>query len=257
MGTGSLRRGSGSMSPNRPAPPRRRHVRRIPSGWTRPRSAPRSAIRVAARSRSAGRDRNRTLGSYKTSHPIRVSFSSVDSRRPGGQVRAAGRVLIVSLAVGCAAMGQGGSPAVPSYGIYYRLTIRLDPARGTIRGDVWIATRSSATVRAERLFAAPTLVIDSILSDRVPATVFRRGDTVTFTPPSARAGGGGGRSEVVQVFYHGTASPPALSMEPHAGAPAASTYGLPYAARAWWPAPGSTLAKADSADVTITVPGHL
>ncbi|HZH81293.1 MAG TPA: hypothetical protein VFD68_08300, partial [Gemmatimonadales bacterium] len=84
----------------------------------------------------------------------------------GGQARAAGRVLIASLAVGCAAMGQGGSPAVPSYGIYYRLTIRLDPARGTIRGDVWIATRSSTTVRAERLFAAPTLVIDSILSDR-------------------------------------------------------------------------------------------
>src|SRR5690348_7580006 len=160
-------------------------------------------------------------------------------------------------------MGQGGSPAVPSYGIYYRLTIRLDPARGTIRGDVWIATRSSTAVRAERLFAAPTLVIDSILSDRVAATVFRRGDTVTFAPPSAgaggagEAGGAGGRSEVVQVFYHGTASPPALSMEPHAGAPAASTYGLPYAARAWWPAPGSTLAKADSADVTITVPGHL
>jgi aminopeptidase N len=149
---------------------------------------------------------------------------------------------------------------VPSYGIYYRLTIRLDPARGTIRGDVWIATRSSTAVRAERLFAAPTLVIDSILSGRVAATVFRRGDTVTFTPSNAGAGGAGGaggRSEVVQVFYHGTASPPALSMEPHAGAPAASTYGLPYAARAWWPTPGSTLAKADSADVTITVPGHL
>lgn len=172
----------------------------------------------------------------------------------GGQVCAAGRVLIVSLVIGCAATGQGGSRggAVPSYGIYYRLTVRLDPARGSIRGNVWIATRSATTLRAERLFAAPTLVIDSILSDRVAATVFRRGDTVTFTPPSA-----GLRSQVLQVFYHGTASPPALSMEPHAGAPSASTYGLPYAARAWWPTPGSTLAKADSADVTITVPGHL
>ena len=46
-------------------------------------------------------------------------------------------------------------------------------------------------------------------------------------------------------------------MEPHAGTPAASTYGLPYSARAWWPAPGSTSAKADSADVIVTVPAPL
>ncbi|HEV2751536.1 MAG TPA: M1 family metallopeptidase [Gemmatimonadales bacterium] len=167
-------------------------------------------------------------------------------------MRAAGRALIVSLSVGCASAGQRGSQAVPSYGVYYRLTVRLDPAQGTIQGDAWIATAPFATIPSERLFAAPALVIDSILSNRVPATVFRRGDTVTFALPSPPS-----RSGVVQVFYHGRATPPALSMEPHAGTPAASTYGLPYSARSWWPAPGSTLAKADSADVIVTVPTPL
>ena len=160
--------------------------------------------------------------------------------------------LIVTLSVGCAALGQGGSARVPSYGVYYRVTARLDPARGTIQGDAWIATEASATIQPDHLFAAPALVIDSILSDHVAATVFRRGDTVTFAQPSPVRG-----SRVAQVFYHGSASPPALSMEPHAGTPAASTYGLPYSARSWWPTPGSTLAKADSADVIVTVPAQL
>jgi len=167
-------------------------------------------------------------------------------------VRAAGRALIVSLTVGCAAAGQGGAPALPSYGVYYRLTVRLDPARGTIQGDAIIATAQSAVVHPNRLFAAPALVIDSILSNSTRATFSRRGDTVMIDLPSAVQ-----TASAVQVFYHGGATPPALSMEPHAGAPAASTYGLPYSARAWWPAPGSTLAKGDSADVTVTVPAPL
>jgi aminopeptidase N len=162
------------------------------------------------------------------------------------------RALIVTLSVGCAALGQGGSAPVPSYGVYYRVTFRLDPARGTIEGDAWIATEASATIHPDHLFAAPALVIDSILSDHVAATVFRRGDTVTFAQPSPAR-----RSRLAQVFYHGSASPPAFSVEPHAGTPAASTYGLPYSARSWWPTPGSTLAKADSADVIVTVPAQL
>jgi aminopeptidase N len=160
--------------------------------------------------------------------------------------------LIVTFSVGCAALGQGGSASVPSYGVYYRVTVRLDPARGTIEGDASIATEASANLHPDHLFAAPALVIDSILSDHVAATVFRRGDTVTFAQPSPAR-----RSRVAQVFYHGSASPPAFSMEPHAGTPAASTYGLPYSARSWWPTPGSTLAKADSADVIVTVPARL
>ena len=184
--------------------------------------------------------------------PLFLIFTSVIRIRLRGWVRAAGRTLIVSLTVGCTAAGQGGAPVVPSYGVYYRLTVRLDPARGTIRGEATIATTPSAAVHPNHLFAAPALVIDSILSDRTRATFSRRGDTVMIALPAAPQG-----PSVVQVFYHGGATPPALSMESHAGAPAASTYGLPYSARAWWPAPGSTLAKADSADVTVTVPAPL
>ena len=164
-------------------------------------------------------------------------------------MRAAGRALILALWLGCAAAGQRGAPAVPSYGTYYRLMVRLDPARGTIQGEAWIATAPGAIVHPGQLFAAPTLVIDSILCAGVRATFSRRGDTVTVAEcGSAR------RPSVLRVFYHGGPSPPAFTMEPHAGTPAASTYGLPYSARAWWPAPGSTLAKADSADVIVTVP---
>ena len=167
-------------------------------------------------------------------------------------MRAAGRVLFVSLSAACVAVGQGGSPPPPSYGVYYRLTVRLDPARGTIQGEATIATAQSAAAHPKRLFAAPALVIDSIVSNSTRATFARRGDTVMIGVPSVVQA-----ARVLQVFYHGGATPPALSMESHAGAPAASTYGLPYSARAWWPAPGSTLAKADSADVTVTVPAPL
>ncbi len=170
----------------------------------------------------------------------------------GGLVRAAGRALIVSLSVGCAVAGRRAASTVPSYGVYYRLTVRLEPARGAIRGDAWIAAAPSAIVRPGQLFAAPSLVIDSIVSDRGVVPFSRRGDTVTVASP-----GPARRGAALRVFYHGGATPPALSMEPHAGTPAASTYGLPYSARAWWPAPGSTLAKADSLDVIVTVPAPL
>ena len=193
-----------------------------------------------------------TFASYKTGPAGGLHSHGCESHRPGGQVSAAGRALIVSLSLACAAAGQRGPSGVPSYGVYYRLTVRVDPARGTIQGEAWIATAPAAIVHPGRLFAAPTLVIDSILSAGVSATFSRRGDTVTVGPA-----GPGRRSSALRVFYHGKESAPALSMEPHAGAPAASTYGLPYSARAWWPAPGSTLAKADSADVIVTVPAGL
>jgi aminopeptidase N len=111
-----------------------------------------------------------------------------------------------------------------------------------------------------RLFAGPSLDIDSVRLGNLRTTFDRRGDTLV-----APLGASNAESQStttmrwvdLRVFYHSDSTHPALAYDVHAGAPVASTYGLPYSARAWWPTPGSTLAKADSADVIVTVPEAL
>ena len=137
--------------------------------------------------------------------------------------------------------------------------MRVDPTRGRIDGDArivltarWFAGRSHQLL----LFAAPTLVIDSARTEGRPLPFERHGDSVLVAVAVSSRSKRPARLDLT-VYYHGGPKPPAFSMDPHGADPAASTYGLPYDARTWWATPGSTDAKADSADVVVTVPPAL
>jgi aminopeptidase N len=150
--------------------------------------------------------------------------------------------------------------ATPSYGRYYRLELHVDPAKRRLDGIARLVLRRAGGATDARLFAGPSLEIDSVnLADR--RTAFeRRGDTLVV-PLGASVAESQSTTTLgsvdLRVFYHSDSTHPALAYDVHAGVPVASTYGLPYSARAWWPTPGSTLAKADSADVIVTVPEAL
>jgi len=152
------------------------------------------------------------------------------------------------------------SPATSSYGRYYRLDLRVDPAKHRLDGIARLVLHLTGGVTDVRLFAGRPLDIDSVHLANVRTTFERRGDTLV-APLGASAAESESKTTMkavdLQVFYHSDSAHPALSYDVHAGVPVASTYGLPYSARAWWPTPGSTLAKADSADVIVTVPEAL
>ncbi len=141
----------------------------------------------------------------------------------------------------------------PSYGTYYRLALRIDPAHDTLTGCARIVTRRTRSEQPFILFAAPTLHVDSVTVGGAPARFTRTADTIAIPFPRARPSS----ATIVEVCYRAAAASPSFVRDTVLGTWTESTYGLPYSAKSWWPAPGSTSAKADSADLILTVPTPL
>jgi pimeloyl-ACP methyl ester carboxylesterase len=138
---------------------------------------------------------------------------------------------------------------------YYDIAIRLDPAAKTIEGSVAIHATLSSEAQGIQLRLSHDLTVDSVYVDGSITAVRRAGDSLVV-PIVGRPGLTNARSVVVRVKYHGTPPANALAFSESSGHFSAATYGLPYRASGWWPSPGSTTMKADSADVRITVPNR-
>jgi pimeloyl-ACP methyl ester carboxylesterase len=138
---------------------------------------------------------------------------------------------------------------------YYDIAIKLDPAVKTIEGSVAIHATLSSDAQGTQLMLSRDLIVDSVYVDGSICTPRRAGDSLVV-PIVARPDLANARSVVVRVKYHGTPPANSLAFSENSGHSSAATYGLPYRASGWWPSPGSTTMKADSADVRITVPAR-
>jgi aminopeptidase N len=137
--------------------------------------------------------------------------------------------------------------------IHYDIAIRVDPAIESISGSVAIRAVPPSNGQDILLMLSRNLTVDSLYVDGSIAAPRRAGDSL-FVPIIARLDVTTRRSVLIQVRYHGTPPANSFAFSDSAGHFAAATYGLPYRASGWWPSPGSTTMKADSADVRITVP---
>lgn len=154
--------------------------------------------------------------------------------------------------------GLWHADAPPSWRLrYIDLHVTLDPIDKSVRGV------SRLTVAATAVTADPLVVdvSDSLTVDSAVAvgpggtrTVGVRGAArVTFTP----AAHGAGATYVASVWYHGRPVRRIVGFADHAGVPRAASFGIPLAAREWWPSMDSPSQKADSADLWFTAPARL
>jgi aminopeptidase N len=136
---------------------------------------------------------------------------------------------------------------------YFEIAITLDPAIKSIIGAVAIHAVPPSDAQNILLMLSHDLTVDSVYVDALISVPRRAGDSL-LVPISTRPDATDDHSLVVRVKYHGTPPTNSLEFSESSGHFSGATYGLPYHASGWWPSPGSTTMKADSADVRITVP---
>jgi pimeloyl-ACP methyl ester carboxylesterase len=138
---------------------------------------------------------------------------------------------------------------------HYDIAVTIDPAIKLISGSLEVHAALPSDSQEILLTLSGDLTVDSVDVDGSIAPTRREGDSL-FVPIVTRPDGGSACSGVVRVKYHGAPQANSLAFSEGGGHFSAATYGLPYRASGWWPSPGSTTMKADSADVRITVPNR-
>ncbi len=139
---------------------------------------------------------------------------------------------------------------------HYDLNLSFDPARAAISGAV---TLSIVFKKAD----ISTIDLD-LFHDYAVGEVHASGKSLTFSHEKdilkiqlekpAKAG----QQLQITVKYSGTPSKDgSFTFSTHGDAPMVASNGLPYSARDWWPSLDTPADKADSADITFTVPGNL
>jgi hypothetical protein len=143
--------------------------------------------------------------------------------------------------------------------IYYALDLRLDPAHERIAGSarvIAVATRRTDTLPLQ---LATEMHVDSVRAAGRVVPVSHAGGALRIALPHVVQPGG--RIDAT-IYYGGTpggdmGGDNSFQFGSHAGAPVIASYGLPYHARAWWPAHDTPADKADSATLTFTVPSSM
>ena len=142
---------------------------------------------------------------------------------------------------------------------YYHLNIAIFPDEERFRGTVTVRQ----TIRTDGL---KHLVIDAY-NNLTILSAFVRHQSVTFRhdeniltiplPDSVQAGD----TITVQIDYAGIPAAiggfESISFSTHEGYPVISTLSEPFGAPAWWPCRDNPADKADSMDITVTVPSNL
>ncbi len=154
--------------------------------------------------------------------------------------------------------GRAG-PGAPAIRVrYYRLTLRVDPVAQSLSGSVELggltAPQDAPAALRLGLDLDDTLSVDSVLVDGRRVGFERPLNRIELTLPKDRRPRAG---SAVTVAYHGHPRGRGFSFGSHDGVPMIASYGLPYSARQWWPAQDAPAAKADSADLLVTVPRPL
>jgi aminopeptidase N len=136
---------------------------------------------------------------------------------------------------------------------HYRLDLHIDPIAKSLRGDVEIRAQVVSIAATElTLDLSQVLVVDGVKVNGRPARFTHENDRIRI------AAGGSQRGLVsLLVSYHGTPQGNAFTFTDHEGRPAISSFGMPSSARQWWPNKNDPADKADSAEVSITVPQPL
>jgi aminopeptidase N len=155
----------------------------------------------------------------------------------------------VFLASAAASADDGKAPVLGTMDVqHYGLDLRVDPASKSLRGVV--------EIRAQLVSSAPTmlaldlaraLTVDAVAVDG-RSTDFQRSDDRILIPVNE------GKTLSIAVTYHGTPQGNGFTFAERNGQPAISSFGMPFAARQWWPSKDDPADKADTADIAITVP---
>ncbi len=164
--------------------------------------------------------------------------------------------VVLALVWGVGSRYPAQAPAPAGFRVsYYRLRLGIDPDARTITGQVDASgVIAAAGVTRLSLDLSAALVVDQVSVDGRAAPYTRAQDVVEVPLPNPLARG---TRFGVTVSYHGRPAGRGFSFATHDGVPMVSSYGLPYTAREWWPCRDAPAAKADSADIEVTVPTPL
>jgi aminopeptidase N len=141
--------------------------------------------------------------------------------------------------------------------VYYGLTLTVSPSAQQINGHLQADLRvTAAQVSVVDLDLAPPLTVTSVTCAGLPATYVHANEILTITlnrPYRAN------EIVTVTVDYRGTPSSTygAFGFDIHGGYPMVWTLSEPFGARSWWPCDDWSDDKADSMDITVTVPSGL
>lgn len=139
---------------------------------------------------------------------------------------------------------------------HYDLQLSFDPVHSMISGAVTLSVVSKKT-------GISTVDLD-LFHDYVVAEVLLSKQSLKFSHEKdilkaqlERPANAGERLQLT-VKYSGTPSKDgSFTFGKHGDVPMIGSNGLPYSARDWWPSLDTPADKADSADITFTVPGNL
>ena len=144
---------------------------------------------------------------------------------------------------------------------YYRLELKVEPARRRLTGAVTTEARARvADLRQVELDFLNNMTVDSVRSGGQALDFAHTNDRLRITLPRAFQPE---ESFTFTVYYHGNPQGggglASFNFDTHGSenAPLIWTLSEPFGARAWWPCQDHPADKADSVDVIVTVPDTL
>lgn len=138
---------------------------------------------------------------------------------------------------------------------WYDLNLSLNTTTHVLTGVVTTsATVTGASIATMDLDLKSTMVVTACTSAGLTTTWTRAGDVLTVNLDRAYA-----TSEVVTVAvtYHGNPAGDYFGWDSYLSYPLVWTLSEPFGAREWWPCKDNNTDKADSVDVTVTLPSSL
>ncbi len=135
---------------------------------------------------------------------------------------------------------------------HYDINLRIDPSAKSISGSVTMhAIAGASKLNAITLDLGDLMVVSSVSSEDRAQTFTHKDNLLHITFAHAYRSGA---SFAVTVNYKGTPAGRAFVFGEHQSIPMIYTYGMPNAARRWWPCKDTPAEKAASVDLAITVP---
>jgi aminopeptidase N len=138
---------------------------------------------------------------------------------------------------------------------HYDLNIRIDPSHKRILGCARLTILTIAQeLRSLSLNLADSVIANSVQLENKELHFVHRDNRLdmTFERPYQASS----QFQIV-VTYETTQAGSGLIFDEHNSVPMVYTYGLPFSAQQWFPCKDAPNDKADSADITITIPAPL
>jgi aminopeptidase N len=138
---------------------------------------------------------------------------------------------------------------------FYHLDLDLDPGNRILTGTVTVTARVvGADLTSLDLNLNDNLIVAWAKAGGQEVTASHVGDILTVTLDRTYVSG---EPVSVQVAYSGDPAGPHFGWDTYDGQPLIWTLSEPYGARDWWPCKDLNTDKADSVDITVTVPEDL